>query len=101
MKPKNRIYCPQCSRLKLQFETKAKAENFIRFNAEDIKDATGYAPTRAYYCTACCAWHVTSHEKHHGTFSKEPVDHALVRRSKHHLNAPGEPYEAENTRISA
>lgn len=95
MKPKNRIYCPQCNRLKLQFETKAKAENFIRYNAEEIQEEKGYAPIRAYYCKCCCAWHVTSRPSHKTLQTKPEVNLALVRRSKHHLNAPGEPYRSD------
>ena len=101
MKPKNRIYCPQCNRLKLQFESEAKALNFIRYNAEEIKEDAGYAPIRAYYCSACCAWHVTSREKHTGPYVKEPIDHAKVRRSKHHLNGPGEPFILEDLNKTA
>jgi len=92
MKPKNRIYCPQCNRLKLQFESKAKAENFIRYNADEIQEENGYAPIRAYYCRCCCSWHVTSRPEHKSLHYKQVIDHALVRRSKHHLNGPGEPW---------
>lgn len=61
MKPiKNRIYCAQCLRPKMLFESKVKAQNFIKFNADEIMEETGLAPIRAYYCSACCGWHVTS-----------------------------------------
>lgn len=59
MKPKNRIYCSECGKKKLLFETEKKAVNFIKFNAEDILEETGFAPTRAYYCECCGGWHVT------------------------------------------
>ena len=34
--------------------------NFIRFNAEGIREENGVAPVRAYYCMFCASWHVTS-----------------------------------------
>lgn len=65
MKPtKNKVYCPAADRSKMLFETERKAENFIRFNAEEIRDSKGYAPQRAYYCEACGGWHVTHHKSY-------------------------------------
>ena len=64
MKPtRNRFFCPICYRPKMLFETKKKAENFIRFNAQEIIETTGYAHVRAYYCSGCGGWHVTSQAK--------------------------------------
>ena len=61
MKPvNNHIFCPGCRRPKILFETREKAENFIRFNGEEIAVQSGKAPTRSYYCSFCCGWHVTS-----------------------------------------
>lgn len=61
MKPvKNRIFCMECQRPKMLFDSKSKAVNFIKFNADEIKDENGIAPTRAYFCKACGGWHVTS-----------------------------------------
>lgn len=61
MKPtKNRVYCIGCNKPKMLFESKKKAMNFIRFNAEDMEEKGGLAPVRAYYCSSCCGWHVTS-----------------------------------------
>ena len=61
MKPtNNRIFCIGCRRPKMFFATQAKADNFIRFNREEIVALTGKAPTRSYYCSFCCGWHVTS-----------------------------------------
>lgn len=37
--------------------------NFIRFNAEDIKNEYGYAPVRAYFCISCGCYHLTSKEQ--------------------------------------
>lgn len=61
MKPKkNRIYCNACGGVRMLFPTEKKADNFIRFNADEIMDETGKAPVRSYYCSLCGGWHVTS-----------------------------------------
>lgn len=67
MKPnvRNLIYCPQCKRSKQRFESKKEADMFIKYNAEECRQENGYAPIRAYYCNACCAWHLSSREKLH------------------------------------
>ena len=62
-KPKNRVFCLDCNRQKLVFESKKKAELYIKYNSEEINEESGYKPIRAYYCDACCGWHVTSKEK--------------------------------------
>ena len=50
MKPKkNRIYCNACGGVRILFPTKKKADNFIRFNADEIMDETGKAPVRSIY----------------------------------------------------
>lgn len=61
MRPiKNRMFCLGCKRDKMFFESKSKANNFIKFNSDEIKNANGIAPTRVYYCKSCGGWHVTS-----------------------------------------
>lgn len=60
-KPKNRIMCPDCGRQKMLFESEAKANNFIKFNKDTIENGD---KLRAYYCPACCGWHI-SHQKFH------------------------------------
>ena len=61
MKPiKNQIFCVACGRPKMLFETKAKADNFIRFNSSEIMEESGKAPIRSYYCEICGGYHVTS-----------------------------------------
>ena len=61
MKPKNnRIFCIGCHHSKMLFATQAKAENFIKFNSEDIAAHSNKVPSRSYYCSFCCGWHVTS-----------------------------------------
>lgn len=61
--PKNSVYCPACHRTKILFETQAKADNFIKFNSEEILRnswRTHKAPVRSYYCQLCGGFHVTS-----------------------------------------
>ena len=61
MKPiKNHIYCIGCRKSKMLFETQAKADNFIKYNSEGIKEENGKAPVRSYYCEFCGGYHVTS-----------------------------------------
>jgi len=61
MKPlKNRIFCHDCGRQKMLFETEAKAQAFMRFNNSEIKSVNGYAPIRSYFCIVCGGWHLTS-----------------------------------------
>ena len=61
MKPKhNMVYCNGCGRRKMLFESKSKADNFIKFNQEVILEEKGYAPVRSYYCEFCGGYHVTS-----------------------------------------
>ena len=61
MKPtKNRIYCKDCGRAKMLFETEKKAQTFIKFNREEIEAESGYGPQRSYFCLFCNGWHITS-----------------------------------------
>ena len=60
MKPSKRIYCRECGRSKLLFETEKKALRFIKFNADEIEAEAGRKPERAYYCECCGGWHTTS-----------------------------------------
>lgn len=63
MKPtNNRIYCIGCKHPKMLFESQAKADNFIKFNRDEIASSSGKVPARSYYCSFCCGWHVTSIE---------------------------------------
>jgi hypothetical protein len=59
IKPKNRIMCPDCGRQKMFFESESKANNFIKWNKEDIENGD---KLRAYYCPACCGWHISHQE---------------------------------------
>ena len=62
MKPKNnRIFCPDCGKAKMLFETEKKAQNFIKFNGQDIlRDGQTIDQIRVYYCPSCCGYHITS-----------------------------------------
>ena len=57
MKPKNRIFCPDCGRLKMLFHTEKEAQRFIKWNGNDID--TGGEQLRIYYCSGCCGYHIT------------------------------------------
>lgn len=60
MKPsRGRVFCRECRRPKLLFDSEKKADLFIKFNADEIEECNGYAPDRSYYCIACGGWHVT------------------------------------------
>lgn len=70
MKPtKNRIFCIGCQRPKMLFETQDKADNFMRFNNPIISSKSRKVPTRSYYCSFCCGWHVTSSDDNQETAS--------------------------------
>ncbi|MDR3169022.1 MAG: hypothetical protein LBU27_04620 [Candidatus Peribacteria bacterium] len=50
MKPtKNRVFCGDCGKVKMLFKAEKKAENFIRFNSEEILKEQGTAPIRSYF----------------------------------------------------
>lgn len=72
MKPtKNRVYCVDAGKVKMLFSEQKQADNFIKFNAEEIKEESGYSPERSYYCTFCGGWHVTSKKGYTGISRKE------------------------------
>lgn len=68
MKPKNRIWCPDCGRPKMLFKTERKAQDFIRWNGGDMK--YGGDKLRAYYCPSCCGWHI-SHHRHMERYDRQ------------------------------
>lgn len=60
MKPtRSLVYCLETRRQKILFKSESKADSFIRFNADEIRESSGYAPVRSYYCISCGGWHVT------------------------------------------
>lgn len=84
MKPiKNRVFCPECGRAKMLFDTKKRAMTFIRFNKDEILAETGYAPKRCYYCVACGGWHLTSQEEKENTVS---LTRKIMRDYKREMN---------------
>lgn len=60
--------CPDCGRPKMQFESEKKALNFIKWNADDFE--SGGESLRAYYCEACCCWHI-SHKQYRSGYGKD------------------------------
>ena len=62
MKPKNnKPFCHDCGRPKMFFETEKKAQNFIKFNGQDIlRDGQTIDQLRVYYCPSCCGYHISS-----------------------------------------
>ena len=61
MKPtKNRVFCPESRRCKVLFTSKAKADNFIKFNKDEIMELNGITVQRSYFCIYCAGWHTTS-----------------------------------------
>lgn len=62
MKPKNnKPFCPDCGRPKMLFETEKKAQNFIKYNGNDIlKEGQTIDQIRVYYCPSCCGYHITT-----------------------------------------
>lgn len=79
---KNRVQCVECNKPKLLFATKREAELFIKFNADDIRQESGYAPIRAYYCRHCGGWHVTSKESI-ASFKLEKTERHLSRLKRY------------------
>ena len=66
MKPtKNHYYCPACQRMKILFNSQKEARLFLKFNADAIEEESGIRPIRAYYCSSCCGWHITSNPNSH------------------------------------
>ena len=61
-KPKHTVFCPECGRSKILFETEKKANLFLQYNSDDIAHSNRYGkkPVRSYYCKVCGGWHVTS-----------------------------------------
>lgn len=60
IKPKNRVYCPDCGRQKMKFNSEKEAEDFIKWNKTNFDDKI---PSRIYWCEACCGYHITARPK--------------------------------------
>lgn len=80
MKPtRNHVFCYGCRKHKMIFETQAKADNFIRYNSEDILEENGKAPVRSYYCQICGGYHVTSNPSSEVGEHLNQRDHQLIQ----------------------
>lgn len=81
MKPtKNRVFCKDCDRIKMLFETEKKAETFMCFNREEIETESGYGPQRSYYCVFCGGWHITSRPVQACLSKKEQIVEQYIQR---------------------
>lgn len=60
------------------FETKSKADNFIKFNKDNILEENGYAPVRSYYCEFCCGYHVTSNSSVETGERLDKIEHNIL-----------------------
>lgn len=98
MRPtKNRKFCLGCQRPKMLFETKAKANNFIKFNSPEISANSHKVPKRSYYCPFCCGWHVTSVETERAQACEEHDKQMLD--AIHAINHPKAPCDAQEKSI--
>lgn len=80
MKPqKNIVYCAATRRKKMIFETKAKADNFILYNKDEIEEENGKAPVRSYYCRICGGYHVTSNPSKRDADRFDRMDEKLAK----------------------
>ena len=57
VKPKNRVYCPDCRRQKMKFDSERAAEDFLKWNRNNFEEKI---PSRIYWCEACCGYHITA-----------------------------------------
>lgn len=67
------------------FESEKNALNFIKFNADEIREENGKAPERAYYCDVCIGWHVTSMENFDTASSYELIKQKVADNSEDEL----------------
>ena len=67
------MFCRDCDRTKMLFETEKKANNFIKFNKLKIEIESGFSPERSYYCLFCGGWHLTSISEKIGLSKKEKM----------------------------
>ena len=103
MKPKhNRRFCIGCHHDKMWFESQAKADNFLKFNKESIAAVSGKAPTRSYYCSFCCGWHVTSIDDIEMAKERDTRDEQLwetIRRKNAKIKKKPEIKETSKTEV--
>lgn len=104
MKPtKSKVFCRNCNRHKMLFETEKKANLFIQFNQEEIQEVSGYSPQRSYFCLFCGGWHVTSIKEEIGTTKNESLYQAYIENRKKKAgfttNAPKAFVETQEMRL--
>lgn len=81
MKPnKNLVFCHGCMRHKMLFDSQSKADNFIKYNSDEILEENGKAPVRSYYCEICCGFHVTSNPSVESGDRFANLDHKRIVR---------------------
>lgn len=90
MKPKNSIFCPDCGRQKLLFQTEKEAMTFIKFNGNTVNQ-NGTMKTRVYYCQACCGYHISSNE-YKGDGQTQQLLDAYHKSQKRSGEVVAEPY---------
>ena len=87
MRPtRNRYFCIAAKRIKMLFESESQAENFIKFNREEMEEFGGKAPVRSYYCSLCGGWHVTSNPnveyfESHRSYAERKVDEIMEEKT--------------------
>ncbi len=86
MKPtKCKVFCYDCNRTKMLFETEKKAETFIKFNNNNDEFEKGYTPSRSYFCISCGGYHVTSKPQNDNIKSKTELvleKYVVVKKQK-------------------
>lgn len=81
MKPiRNYVFCYGCRKTKILFESKSKADNFIRYNSKEIKEENGKAPVRSYYCELCSGFHITSNPSIKEGEDKDYNDYLRIKK---------------------
>jgi hypothetical protein len=83
--------CPDCGKQKMLFETERKAQDFLRWNADEI---AGGESMRPYYCNACCGWHLT-HVRHREEYDSRMDERISVYRE----SKPGQKWQRKIERL--
>ena len=81
------------------FETSKKAENFIKFNRDEIEAESGYGPQRSYHCMFCEGWHVTSIKENIGLSRKERIFEQFRQEEKEEKRIKVENNEERNKKM--
>ncbi|MDI9862705.1 hypothetical protein QM480_00110 [Flectobacillus sp. DC10W] len=76
------------------FDTEKKADNFIAFNQEEIRNEAGYAPQRSYFCLFCGGWHITSIKEDIGkSKNEELLEKLLIEKANKKEKTPYEKFK--------